>query len=822
MQNTNEQMNKTKEIPEVKTQNPGEDNKSVHEDQQSLFENEKAFSEAMVVEKQEVEINPLLEETVESVKNNADTAVFTFPKDQKENDGVDATELEDSAKDYYNATHAESIEDKVNELCRLADEGFDEDNPFGNPESEPEAQKKLSKKELRRLKKNRKRGIVSDDDMFMLSNTEETSQKDNSSTNDSVEEDVKVYDEASIDNDDDVKVFDEQSVLESDEMQNDNDEQDEEEDILIKALGVKGKTSKFFENMLENEPDAEYTDRAQEGVILKGLRLKAIKCAFSVILTIVVALLCIYFEMSQGTKAAHPVWFEPGKYGVTYALSMLQLMFFGVMFNLDGMKRAFKGLRASRTSVEGFAAISCIVCTLHTVLSCIFASDSPNLVSICSVGCVMLVFLSVNSFVKAYTSLTAFCVAASKMPKYSLSGLDKSSLEARAFEKYLDSDTDIVTVEKSYFVKGFFKKLCALPVSCAGGLKIIVTVLIIAAIAGIVKGVFAENAYTGIVTFTTIALASLPANALISTALPFLCASAKAKKLQTAYIGEGASDSCRNVGIISFDDTEVFPPKSVKVSSIKTYGENRIDKVILYMAKIFDKLGGPLSYVFSNSVHSMEEEALLEAEIVEHFVDGISVKVDGKDVLVGTGSFMKLYDIETPLDNIDESFLHSLGSIMYMAVNGELAAKFYVKYAINRNFEAVLHSFYQAGICVGVKTLDPCITTELVNGSLRGSNYPISVIKKHSQSQTMTAVSEQTESAVISLSGVHNFLKAFIKLDNLRNVYRSNSIISVFASIIGLLLSGFFCFTGSAGLVFILVFQLLWCIPTILFSVLSK
>ena len=843
MQNSNEQMNKTKEIPEVKEDNLKGDNKNlVHEDQQSLFDNDNAFTEAMVVEKQEVEINPVLDEEVNEQPASGDTVVFTFPKEKE----LDATELEGTAKDYYNATHSASIEDKVNELCRLADVGFDEDLSEENEEVKTPS---YSEKELKKIKKNRRRGIVSDDDMVMLADaseseenfayeqmpkiTEQVVMPEPEKNTEQIEEDVKIY-TPDDEKEDDVKVFDKSDIAENDEEQNEeqdeeqneeqDDESDEEEDVLIKALG-KGKSSKFFENMLENQPDAEYTERAQEGVILKGLRARAIKSTFSVILTVIVAAFCIYFETAAGTKSAHPSMFEPGKFGITYALSMLQLMFFGIIFNLEGMKRAFKGLRASRTSVEGFAAASCVVCTLHTLLSCIIASDNPNLVSLCSVGCIMLVFLSVNSFVKAYTSLTAFCVAASKAPKYSLGNLDKASLEARAFEKYLDSDTSVVTVEKSTFVKGFFKKINALPVSCAGGLKLIVPVTVIAVVAGIVKGVLAQDIYSGIVTFTTIALASFPANALVITALPFLSASAKAKKLQTAYIGEAASDSYRTVGVISFDDTEVFPAKSVKVSSVKTYGENRIDKVILYMAKIFDKLEGPLSYVFANSVHGMEEQNFVEAQIIEHFSDGISVKIEDREVLVGTGAFMRLYDIETPLDNIDESFMHSLGSIMYMAIDGTLAAKFYIKYAINRNFEQVLHSFYQAGICVGIKTLDPCITTELVNGSLRGSNYPVSVIKKHSQSDSMTNVNDNTESAIISLSGAHNFLKAFIKLDNLRNVYRSNSIISIFASIIGLVLSAFFCFAGvtsAVSLTFVVAFQLFWCIPTILFSLLSK
>ena len=276
--------------------------------------------------------------------------------------------------------------------------------------------------------------------------------------------------------------------------------------------------------------------------------------------------------------------------------------------------------------------------------------------------------------------------------------------------------------------------------------------------------------------------------------------------------------------MISFDDIEVFPPKSVKVTSIKTYEENRIDKVILYMARIFDKLKGPLSFVFANSIQSFES-ADIEAAVVEQFADGISAKVDGKDVLVGTDGFMRLYDIEAPLDNIDETFTQSLGSIMYMAIDGSLAAKFYIKYTMNRSFENVLRAFYDAGICVGIKTLDPCVTDELVAANLKGTNYPISVIRGVTPEENMSTVAENVDSTIISLSGIHGFLENFLRLDNLRNVYKINKILSLSCSIVGLVLAALLSLLGTGagtGILFVIVFQLLWCIPTVIFSATSK
>lgn len=802
--NTNDQMNKTKEIPDVssvKAENDAVNN------QQSLFDESEAFSEAMVVEKDTLEINS---------------------KESAQEGEISVKELQGTAKDYYDATHSDSIEDKIGELRRLANEGFEETSSFTDLE-EILSDSPKNKKKDKKNKKKKKRGYVSDDDIELLMG--KAPEPENDMEDDDV---VKVFgssDEFEEEEDNllDVNALAENAVVADDgsvEYTNPlgTDEEETEEDKLIKALGGTGKHFKSFESVFgdDDEPEEEYTDRSQECDILAKLRKNAIVSVVSVFLTLVVTALCIYFEIAAGTKMAHPEFLEPGKYGVTYAMCMLQLMFLGVIFNFDGVKRAFRGLRPKKPSAEGFCAVVLTVCTLHSVLSCVAAHDSSSLVSLCSAGCVALLMLSVNSFVKAYTSLTAFCIAASKHPKFSSGDLGKDSLEGAAFEKYLENDTTIFTVEKNDFVKNFFKKTLTSPAASKGTFKMCVAVVAIAIVCGVVCGVFG-GAYLGICAFTTICLAALPVNALISTALPFLFASMKAKKTQTAYIGEAACDAYENTGVVSFDDTEVFPAKSVKVSSIRTYGENRIDKVILYMAKIFDKIPGPLSYVFSNSVQSIDDYTL-GAQIVEHFSEGISARIDGKEVFVGTADFLKLYDIETPLDNIDESFTMSLGSIMYMSVDGALAAKFYIKYAMNRNFEPLLRSFYDAGICVGIKTLDPCITNELVCGNLKGSNYPVSVIKTHSRNTDPGAVGEETDGTIISLSGVHNFLKGFIRLDNLRNVYRSNTLVSVFSMVIGIALAAFFNISGiaSIGVLFVVIFQLIWCIPTVIFSLISR
>jgi len=716
-------------------------------------------------------------EPFDDIQDSNATAVFTFAKDlpdgsEVESDDLSTADIQDSAKSYYNENHDSTLDDKVDKLLKLASTGFEEEetmqyNKHTNlglevPESEEDSSKKKRKK---------KKDVVSNDDIEMLGTLSQTSEES------------------------------------------------------ISGIGTADKLGKKYQELLdENEPDVEYTDKAQEKSIISSLRKNAITSFASVILSLAAFIICLYFETAAGTSRWHPAVFELGRYGLVYAMSMLQIMFVSVMFNLDGVIRGFKGMAKAKARPESIAVMTTIICTLHVIAGATFASHRAELRTYCSVGCFALLLLAVNSFIKAYTSLSSFCIAASKMPKYTTEELDASSPEAAAFAKYLEDDTAIFTVEKADFISGFFKKTFMCPESSKNSFGIYITSICAGVVAGIVSALLSKNAYTAISAGCAVSLAALPANLLLSTALPFFIASIRSARTKTAFIGEAACDTYTNAGILSFDDSEVFPPKGVKVSSIRTYGDTRIDKVIIYMARIFNKLDGPLSYIFDRSIQDSGDN-IGEAEIISSTPDGIKVKLDGKEILLGTSSYLKLYDIHTPSDNIDESFLQSLGSIIYIATGSTLSAKFYIKYAINQSFEQILRSLYDSGICAGIKTIDPCINNQLINGNLRGSGYPVSVIKRDSAGHEQQTVRDELCGSIISLTGTHNFLKSFIRLDALRNTYRSNAIIGRISAIIGIIVSAAVTLSGVVSILsptFFIILSLLWCVPTVVLSLMAK
>ena len=83
---------------------------------------------------------------------------------------------------------------------------------------------------------------------------------------------------------------------------------------------------------------------------------------------------------------------------------------------------------------------------------------------------------------------------------------------------------------------------------------------------------------------------------------------------------------------------------------------------------------------------------------------------------------MEKQDYEPPYDAEDKKIEESSVGIMYIAYQGQLAAKVYVQYTIDNEFEQILAQLYKTGMCVGIKSFDPNIDDVLLSKKIKSMN----------------------------------------------------------------------------------------------------
>lgn len=589
-------------------------------------------------------------------------------------------------------------------------------------------------------------------------------------------------------------------------------EEEENGDVDIPMPPKPKKQKKVREIREYNSPD-EKEDFTE--IYTKKKRISVLALIFSLISTLAL----IYLE----TKALpRPEWLLPGKYGFLYLMFDLQFVLISGVCVLsaiiDGAARLFTW-KPNKNSITFITlAVSVIQILLHLILNKYSKDISlySSVFSLCA-----LITVAVN-YIDIRREQAAFNIASSVKTKTVITALDEGSVEYSSFSEYLPENASMYKVSKASFVTDFFKTVNRTSVYNDNYKITIPLVLAASVVFAILSVTLSKDATLGdaINSFALTFMMGLPMSSLFIVSLPFYITSHKLSKSRSAILGEAAIEDYANAPLVSFLDTDVFNPKGVTISSIKTYGKTRIDNTYLYTAKVFKMVGGPLDEVFDRSVINFDKKTDGNS-ILSVTENGINATIDEKSVLIGNQDFM----IESGLNVIDDADDKKATEsanvrILYVAINGEISAKFYIKYMLGVKFKKLLDSFCNLGICIAVNTRDPNIDTEFLLSILKDKDYPIVAVKNTDLPQIKDGEpAENASGGIVSVSSVYDVLRTFIAADKLSHVISINTLTKYIALIFAFTLIVVAFITGGSHEkitpLFIMLYQLVWSLPII-------
>lgn len=577
------------------------------------------------------------------------------------------------------------------------------------------------------------------------------------------------------------------------------------------------KKKKKKKKKTEEKTAFEYTDRAQNGEIASMLSRAVAISRLKLIGVAVLTFLILYMELGNYTSDRTP-FFRPGRYGAIYILTDLQLLFFIVMLMsksfIDGIKSfvSFK-LTANSVMAASVAAASslCLISLFHDATQ--LDLQLYNLVA--AVGATGLALVE---HLRCIKDKRAFLLIASKKPKFTTRALTGNTGEAGEFYKYLDESSELFTVNKTDFVTGFFDRTNRRPES-EDIFNFLVPISFAASAAlFLVSYLLGNSVYESFSAAVLLFVAAMPLTSFFMISLPVIVASFIAHRQKAAFIGNAVAEEYADASVLSFADVEAFRPHLTSISTVKTYGDYPVDKVLTRLGMLFNYIGGPLKTVTANMLDKLPTPDSIR--LMDSAADGLYIVMDGCDYYLGKRSYMRHCDFETPDEEDDAAYSRGSSSVMYMAINNTIVAKIYVKYGINAEFDELLRSMHRAGVCVGIKTLDPNINNELLQKNLRYKQCPVAILKDI-KPEEMNETADKVGSGIVSVSTLHTFLKMFILCDRARHATRSNCIVNIAAVIMAMIAVFFLAVTGAAdgyGSGSVVLFHLLWMLPSVVMS----
>ncbi len=582
---------------------------------------------------------------------------------------------------------------------------------------------------------------------------------------------------------------------------------------------IRKRYKKMSSDMDKQTGEFEYTDRAQNNEVNRLLR-KGIRSAFRKLLgAILIAMGILYLELAVNGGDGYSVYLSQGRYGILYILVDLQLLFFMGMLLFPSLEKGARGLFTFNLTADSIFFFSFAASALYCLSRVFVFPTDPTLQLFNLTAAACGVCSALINYLTAKKDFGCFKVIASAKSKYAAEQLTGSSRESDEFYSYLLEESDIYTVRKTKFVRGFFARLRRRPKS-EDLFNFLLPLVIIAAIV-----VFAIKAYSGAGVAQSLHSAmftlsvSLPLSAFFIISMPLCTANRRANRSSACFIGPAVTEEYADASVISFADTEVYPPNMVKITSFRTYGDFRIDRVLIELTRIFNHVGGPLEKVLASTVTEHVEPPKY-IKVLESASDGLRVVVDGKEFFIGKRAYMRRNRFEAPKDEIDDMYENSVGSVMFVSVGDRLAVKLYVKYSINPLFDELLKDMNKSGLCVGIKTLDPNINNELLAAGIEYKKCPIAILKAGNPEEMKTA-NKDIDSGIVANSGLHNFLRIFALCDKTRHIIKSNGMVCVIGTVLSLVASMFMLFSGDASGVsslYTVLFQSAWVLPVWLLS----
>lgn len=321
--------------------------------------------------------------------------------------------------------------------------------------------------------------------------------------------------------------------------------------------------------------------------------------------------------------------------------------------------------------------------------------------------------------------------------------------------------------------------------------------------------------------FSTSLLVAVPASFFVALSRPMAILERKLHRLGAVLCGWTGIQGMKGRYVFPLTDSDLFPNAAAKLNGVKFYGERDTQTVIAYAAALMRANGGTLEPLFEQLLRNYNG-IRYEAEAVRFYGNGgIGGEVCEEPVLIGTLEFLKDMGVEIP-----EGVM--VKQAVYLSIDGELSGLFAVSYSRTRQTARGI------GALCGYRKITPIIMAEdfMLTPQFLKERFGIRTRRAlfpdrelRAQLRAKEAPEDATALALMTQEGVAPVAYLITGTKALRSAWTLGVVVHILAGILGLLTMAALAITGSVELltpVNVLLYQLIWMIPGLMITFLTK
>ncbi len=561
-------------------------------------------------------------------------------------------------------------------------------------------------------------------------------------------------------------------------------------------------------NQRKKEID-DYVSHRDSDVIYGELLEQVRSLNFRVLAGAIVTLFLGLIELLPMLGVTLPDMFMPEKAPVMYLALNLGLCGFCVMLCYRVIAGGFVSL-IKRPDSDSIIAVACTVALLHMASELITYLSTRQ--PVCRVfGAPVTLALLLNDIgllmmVRRVASNFRFVAVRGVKNASRMLGNDMNLEELRHADR--QQRTYISYCVKAKFLSGYLRHAYEEDFCEQMFRRLSPYILIPALLAAVVGGMTGAAEYglwSAVYSFAAVLVVGMPACRMFCLNLPMSRVTTRLLRRGAMLNGWAGVDEFGRTDTLAVSSDMLFPAGSVRLLSLKTFGEEPIERSIRYAASVVLAAGGPLAQVFEQLLEGRRDR-VLPAEGIDYENEmGVSGFVESLPVLVGNRMMLKTHGCAMPSKDYEHLLTGGDNrSLVYIAISGVPCAVLLVKYSADGDTINSVQRMVESGVSLVVYTCDANVTAKMLSRIYNVPQRYISMLSTRAGSEydKLTHVIRDSSPAVLASDGSMRALAdAISAARRLHMQFHFASVIQLVAYGLMLMLTTLLCcLSGPSGI----------------------
>lgn len=532
-----------------------------------------------------------------------------------------------------------------------------------------------------------------------------------------------------------------------------------------------------------------------------------------------VSVICLVMSILAAIAGSDNGNFELyGNNEFVYSLFQLFLLAVASFISIRPIKNAVKNIKNLVVDADTVVALSAIIGAVQCVISFAFTDSVESVASLTTGAAVIpMIMKYVGELIQCNNDSANFEVLADQVSDcYSVENIDDEDVANEISRGLLLAGPEIKYSTKVGFPQKFVELSRSADITGSTCKTTILLSLAVGLVVGIIALIMTSNLFVGISALTATVLMGLPMATGLVSAINLRATNKLLNEEGTLINGYSAVEDAVNSNGVIIDCCDAFEEGGCNIEGMKTYHKMRIDEAILYTASVVIASGGVLADVFKGVIDGKKELLLPVESLAYEEKLGCSCWIHNHRALVGNRDLLVHHNVETPDRELEEKYKQMGKNVIYLAIEGKIAAMFIVVYKANQETAKYIRELEKDGLTIFFRTSDANITERFLEHEFGLPENVVKIINPVA-GDMFTKISntekDRTDAKIIHDGTTKTMISALHGAFVINSFVNSSKLIQLIASIIGVIIVALLTFLSGLsqiGVWQILMYQAVW------------